>query len=440
MNMMNIYKVGGFVRDTLLGKEAKDCDYVVIGSTEEEMLSLGYKKVGKQFPVFINPKDKCEYALARKEIKTGPLHTDFEFYFGPDITMEEDAIRRDLTINALYQNDCKIYDPTKKGLEDLHNKILRHISDHFVEDPLRVLRVCRFAAQLDFTIAKETLDLMKSMVKNNELENLTQERIDNEFIKALETGNNSSKFLYYLNEVGALEKLYPEIYKYIFTKENDKYHSTGSTWGHILKALDFAKEYTPQEKLAVIMHDIYKPIAYTETYKKLEGLNKENLSSEEYKKYYVAHDDENAIHYAEEFFKKHKFPLSYKTLSLVAIEYHMKLWKVFEIRPSNLIKLISDITRGFDSNHLYKLKSLLEICNADDKSDKTENCSLYDRYPMLKHICMLTFDICWNIKIRNIPGYQDLTLEQQVIRLNEIRIKEVKRFLNSIDKIRRKLV
>lgn len=430
---MEIYKVGGFVRDKLLGKEPKDCDYVVIGSTEEEMLALGYKKVGKAFPVFINTKNKCEYALARKEIKTGPLHTDFEFYFGSDVTLEEDAIRRDLTINALYEKDNgEILDPTKKGLSDLKNKILRHISEHFIEDPLRVLRVCRFAAQLNFNIVEETLALMKLMVKDNMLENLTQERIDNELIRALTTGYDSSKYLYYLNEIGALEKIYPEIYKYTLTKENIKYHSTGSTWGHVLKALDYAKEYSPQEKLGVILHDIYKPIAYEETAKKLKDLDTCGLSSNEFKKYYTPHDDRKAVEYTLEFFNKHRFPLSYKTLALAAVEYHMNIWKLFEKRPGNCVSFISDITRNFSMDYFYKLDSLLKICDADDKSDKTENCSKYDRYPLLKKLAIGIFNICYNIKIKDIPNYQDLDLEKQLMRVTELRIKKVKSFVLSI--------
>ena len=157
---MRIYQVGGAVRDKLLHIECNDKDFVVFGATEQEMLDNGYKKVGKSFPVFIHPKTKEEYALARKEIPIGSTHTDFKFIFSPDISIEEDAIRRDFTCNAIYL-DTKTNEiiDLHNGKEDIKNKILRHVSEHFTEDPLRVLRMCRFSAQLDFDVAEETMQL-----------------------------------------------------------------------------------------------------------------------------------------------------------------------------------------------------------------------------------------------------------------------------------------
>ena len=186
---METYLVGGAVRDMVLGKPPHDSDYVVFGATPSEMEAQGFTRVGKDFPVFLHPQTHDEYALARKEIKTGDKHTDFEFVFGPDITPAEDMQRRDFTCNALMydkEND-KIIDLVG-GVEDIKNRIIRHVNtEHFIEDPLRVLRMCRFAAKLDFTVAPETMLLAKKMVKGGMIDHLTAERVWKEFESVLKT-------------------------------------------------------------------------------------------------------------------------------------------------------------------------------------------------------------------------------------------------------------
>lgn len=205
---MKIYEVGGAVRDYLLGIKPHDVDYVVVGAKVEDLLNRGFVKVGKAFPVFLHPETKAEYALARKEIKTGNKHTDFEFDFSPTISLSEDLRRRDFTCNALAKDieTGKIIDECG-GVDDIKNKILRHIdSVHFVEDPLRVLRMCRFCAQLDFEIAPETMLLAKKMVKANMLESLSAERIREEFFKALHS-KCFWRFVNALEDCGALANL-----------------------------------------------------------------------------------------------------------------------------------------------------------------------------------------------------------------------------------------
>lgn len=213
---MKIYEVGGAVRDYLLGIKPNDIDYVVVGARVEDLLNKGFVKVGKAFPVFLHPETKAEYALARKEIKTGNKHTDFEFDFSPTISLSEDLRRRDFTCNALAKDveTGKIIDECG-GAEDIKNKILRHIdSEHFVEDPLRVLRMCRFSAQLDFEIAPETMLLAKKMVKENMLENLSAERIREEFFKALHS-KCFWRFVKAFEECGALAHLLKNLNKEI---------------------------------------------------------------------------------------------------------------------------------------------------------------------------------------------------------------------------------
>ncbi|MFC3034173.1 tRNA nucleotidyltransferase [Pseudoalteromonas fenneropenaei] len=210
---MQVYLVGGAVRDKLLGRAIKERDYVVVGSTPEQMLAAGFQQVGKDFPVFLHPQSKEEYALARTERKHGQGYTGFICDFAPSITLEEDLMRRDLTVNAIAMDDHgQLIDPYG-GQQDLAAKVLRHVSDAFQEDPLRVLRVARFKAryiEYGFTIAAETLTLMKTMVANGELDTLTPERVWLECEKALSDGH-FAHFLDVLAEVNALTLLSPEL-------------------------------------------------------------------------------------------------------------------------------------------------------------------------------------------------------------------------------------
>ena len=208
---MQKYVVGGAVRDRVLGLQPNDFDYLVVGATPEEMLTAGYKRVGKDFPVFLDDRG-FEHALARKEIKTGPKHTDFIFDFGPHVTLAEDVQRRDFTCNALVYDEQKdeIIDLVG-GINDIKNKILRHVNgEHFGEDPLRILRMCRFAAQLNFEIAPETMALAKQMVADEMLLHLTKERIWKEFEKALNT-QHFNIFINSMQTCGALSAILPDI-------------------------------------------------------------------------------------------------------------------------------------------------------------------------------------------------------------------------------------
>ncbi|MCB9091143.1 MAG: multifunctional CCA tRNA nucleotidyl transferase/2'3'-cyclic phosphodiesterase/2'nucleotidase/phosphatase [Halobacteriovoraceae bacterium] len=205
---MKIYLVGGAVRDLLIGKSGSDRDYVVVGATPEEMKSRGFSEVGKNFPVYLHPKTKEEYALARKEKKVSPGHQGFQFEYHKKITLEEDLLRRDFTVNAMaMEEDGTLIDPYG-GREDLKKKLLRHVSKHFVEDPLRVIRGCRFAATLGFEIEPQTQKLMKDMVSSGELDSLSSERILTELMKVLES-SGISRFVDELKNCGALSTVFP---------------------------------------------------------------------------------------------------------------------------------------------------------------------------------------------------------------------------------------
>lgn len=212
---MKIYLVGGAIRDQLLGIPVKDKDWVVVGSTPEEMRAKKFKQVGKDFPVFIHPKTGEEYALARTERKSGHGYTGFEFDTNPNVTLEEDLARRDLTINAIAQDeDGTLIDPFN-GQGDIKNKKLRHVSDAFSEDPLRVLRIARFHAKFDgFVVVPETVDKIKEIVESGELKHLTPERKWLEIYKTAETLYHLGLFFDFLNEHGAKDALFPEIQAY----------------------------------------------------------------------------------------------------------------------------------------------------------------------------------------------------------------------------------
>lgn len=266
---MQIYLVGGAVRDALLGLSVKDRDFVVVGATPEQLKKQGFIQVGKDFPVFLHPKTKEEYALARTEKKQGHGYKGFKVNFSPDTSLEEDLSRRDLTINAIAQSENGIYIDPFNGQADLKKRILRHVSPAFVEDPLRVLRVARFAARfhhLGFNIAQETLDLMREITKHNELQTLTAERIWLETEKALYEPHPEIYFLV-LRTIGALNIIFPEIDALFGKPSPTKNHPEIDAGIHTLMVLQQATHISAQASLPIIplrfaalCHDIGKGI------------------------------------------------------------------------------------------------------------------------------------------------------------------------------------
>ncbi|WP_241622633.1 multifunctional CCA addition/repair protein [Rosenbergiella australiborealis] len=259
---MQKYLVGGAVRDRLLGLPVTDRDWVVVGATPESLLALGYQQAGRDFPVFLHPKTHEEYALARTERKTGSGYTGFDTRFTPEVTLEEDLQRRDLTINAMAEDEAgAIIDPWH-GQQDLAARRLRHVSAAFIEDPLRVLRVARFAARfapLGFTIAEETLMLMKQITESGELAYLTHERVWKETEKALSSASPSTYFSV-LRQCGALAVLFPELDALFGVPAPAKWHPEIDTGVHSLMSLDIATQLTvePALRFAALLHDIGK--------------------------------------------------------------------------------------------------------------------------------------------------------------------------------------
>jgi len=259
---VKIYLVGGAVRDALLGLPVKDKDWVVVGATPQAMLDAGYQQVGRDFPVFLHPQSRQEYALARTERKSGVGYTGFICHADPDVTLEDDLQRRDLTINALAQDEQGHIVDAYGGKQDLQNRILRHVSPAFSEDPLRVLRVARFAARyahLNFRIADETMALMTSMTDAGELEHLTPERVWKETENALTT-RNPQVYFQVLRDCGALKVLFPEVDALFGVPAPAKWHPEIDTGIHTLMTLSMAAMLSPEVdvRFATLCHDLAK--------------------------------------------------------------------------------------------------------------------------------------------------------------------------------------
>ena len=259
---MKVFEVGGSVRDALLGLQNQDHDYVVVGATPERMIALGYKPVGADFPVFLHPDTHAEYALARTERKTAPGYQGFVFHTSPDVTLEEDLARRDFTINAIaLDTDGKLIDP-HNGVSDLNARLLRHVSNAFVEDPVRVLRGARFAARfakLGFSIAPETKTLMEKITQSGELDHLVPERVWQEFSRGL-MADIPSRMFEVLRACGALARLLPEVDRLFGVPQSAKSHPEIDTGVHVMMVLDYAASmhHPLPIRFAALGHDLGK--------------------------------------------------------------------------------------------------------------------------------------------------------------------------------------
>lgn len=313
---MKIYLVGGAVRDQLLQRQVTERDYVVVGSTPEEMLAQNFKPVGKDFPVFLHPKTKAEYALARTERKIGQGYTGFTFHTAPDVTLEEDLIRRDLTINAMAQDDAgNIIDPYG-GQQDLQDRLLRHVSIAFIEDPVRILRLARFAArfyELGFTVANDTMQLMRTMVENGEVNALVAERVWQEWQRALEE-KNPEVFISVLRECGALKVLLPELDKLFGTPQSPQTHPEIDTGIHMLLVLQQAVLLSsdPVVRFAAMLHDVGKGVTAAEFLPK-----------------HPLHEEAGAA-LVENICDRYRVPRHYRDMAVLVARHHGLGYKIIE--------------------------------------------------------------------------------------------------------------
>lgn len=345
---MQIYLVGGAVRDQLLNIPVYDKDWVVVGSSPEEMLSQGYTAVGKDFPVFLHPKTKQEHALARTERKSGSGYTGFECHYAPDVTLEEDLIRRDLTINAMARDEQgNIIDPYG-GQRDLEDRVLRHVSDAFIEDPLRVLRLARFAAKLNhlgFTIANETMALMTQLAGSGELEHLTAERVWQEWHKSLST-QNPDVFLSVLRDCGALKVVLPELDCLFGVPQPEKWHPEIDTGIHTLMVANQAARLSLSlpVRFASQVHDLGKGVT---------------PQSEWPSHKMHCHTGVKII---KKLCERVRVPNEYKELALLVCEQHSNVHRAAELKPSTKLKILNklDVWRKPE-----RLEEVLICCQAD---------------------------------------------------------------------------
>lgn len=347
---MQRYLVGGAVRDQLLNIEVYDKDWVVVGATPDELIKQGYVAVGKDFPVFLHPETKQEHALARTERKVGAGYTGFECYFAPDVTLEEDLQRRDLTINAIAQHpDGTLIDPYR-GQRDLEDRILRHVSEAFVEDPLRVLRVARFAAKLShlgFRVADETMALMLSIAESGELAHLTAERVWQEWHKSLTTPD-PQVFIEVLRACGALAIVLPELDQLFGVPQPEKWHPEIDTGVHTLLVAKQAAllSDSPTVRFAAQVHDLGKGIT---------------PQSEWPSHKMHCHTGLKLI---KALCERVRVPNEYRDLALMVCEQHSNIHRAAELRPETKLKILNkfDVWRKPE-----RLNDILLCCMADSR-------------------------------------------------------------------------
>jgi tRNA nucleotidyltransferase (CCA-adding enzyme) len=342
---VQVYRVGGAVRDALLGVATGDTDWVVVGATAESMTSLGFRPVGKDFPVFLHPQTGAQYALARTERKSGRGYKGFTVHAAPEVTLEEDLRRRDLTINAMAMDEeGRLIDPYG-GERDLRAGILRHVSSAFVEDPLRVLRVARFAARFDFTVAPETLELMRAIAAAGELAELSAERIWQELDRSLATPR-PRRFIEVLRETGALAAILPEADRLFGVPQRPEFHPEVDAGAHLLLALDAAAALSDEAgvRFAVLTHDLGKGTTPSAQWPRHHG-----------------HEARSAA-LAEDLCDRMRAPNEYRELARVTALQHGNCHRALELRPSTLLEVIE----GADGlRRPERFERFLLACTAD---------------------------------------------------------------------------
>ncbi len=345
---MQVYLVGGAVRDRLLGRSVKERDWVVVGARPEDLERQGYVPVGREFPVFLHPKTHEEYALARLERKVAPGYRGFVTRFSPDVTLEEDLRRRDLTINAMAESATgEIIDPYG-GQRDLEARLLRHVSEAFIEDPVRVLRVARFAAryaQLGFRVAEETVALMRRMAESGELSALVPERVWQETGRALEE-TRPEVFFETLRGCGALRHIFPEVDALFGVPQPPKWHPEIDTGVHAMLALRWAaRACLPSTvRFAVLTHDLGKALTSPERWPSHHG------------------HEEGGVPAIEALCARLKVPNEYRDLALLTARYHTLVHRAQDLRPVTALKLL-EATDAF--RRPERFDELLSACEAD---------------------------------------------------------------------------
>ncbi len=343
---MKTYVVGGAVRDLLLGLPVQDRDHVVVGATPEEMAARGFRPVGQDFPVFLHPQTHEEYALARTERKSGHGYKGFTVYAAPEVTLEEDLRRRDLTINAMAQDeDGRIIDPYG-GQADLKAGIFRHVSEAFAEDPVRILRVARFAARFpDFAVAAETLALMRDIVEAGEADALVPERVWQELSRGLMERQPSRMFLV-LRECGALAKLFPEIDRLFGVPQPPEHHPEIDTGAHVMLVVDWAarQSYSLAVRFAALTHDLGKGATPPELWPR-----------------HVGHEAKSA-ELVRALSERSRVPADCRDLAVAVAREHGIVHRALELRPGTVVELLERVDAF---RRPQRFEEFLQACECD---------------------------------------------------------------------------
>jgi tRNA nucleotidyltransferase (CCA-adding enzyme) len=364
---MHIYLVGGAVRDKLLNRPVVDHDHVVVGARPEEMLALGYKPVGKDFPVFLHPQTGEEYALARTERKSGRGYRGFVVHADATVTLEQDLQRRDLTINAIAQDEHGALTDPYHGVRDIEARVLRHVSPAFVEDPVRVLRVARFAARfapLGFTVAEETMALMRRMVREGEVDHLVPERVWAETRKALGEPQPSA-FLQVLREAGALRVLFPEIDALYGVPQRAEFHPEIDTGVHVEMVLDAAAKLAPGDDLVgfcALMHDLGKALTPSDELPR-----------------HVGHEH-RGVAPLRALAARLKVPAEHAALAELVCREHLNAHRAFELKPATVLKLLNALDA---LRRPARLDAFVAACEADKRGRLHHE---HDDYPQAAYL------------------------------------------------------
>jgi len=363
---MQVYLVGGAVRDGLLGLPVKERDWVVIGATREELLRENYREVGRDFPVFLHPKTHEEYALARLERKVSPGYRGFAVEFGPQVTLEQDLARRDLTINAMAQSaDGTLLDP-HGGKLDLEARLLRHVSPAFVEDPVRILRVARFAARfapLGFRVAPETNQLMHAMVERGEVDALVAERVWQETDKALKEPC-AAEFFRVLRNCGALRSIYPEIDALFGVPQPAQWHPEIDTGVHTLMVLEQAAHLSPDPKVrfAALVHDLGKGTTPRAEWPSHRG------------------HEQRSVELIETLCERLRVPGEYRDLAVIVARYHGNAHRAFELKPKTILEMLE---KADAFRRPERFAQALLACEADSRGRLGLEDAPYPQRPYL---------------------------------------------------------
>jgi tRNA nucleotidyltransferase (CCA-adding enzyme) len=365
---MQAYVVGGAVRDALLGLAVQDHDWVVVGATPDDMIAKGFRPVGKDFPVFLHPETHEEYALARTERKTAPGYHGFVFHTAPDVKLEDDLVRRDLTINAMARaEDGTIVDPYG-GLQDLRDRVFRHVSPAFAEDPVRILRVARFAARLpDFTVADTTLALMRQMVDAGEVDALVPERVWQELSRGL-MEQKPSRMLAVLRDCGALARILPELDALWGVPQPPQHHPEVDTGVHMMLVIDYAAEqgYELPVRFAALMHDLGKGATPPEHWPKHhghEGLGPRLIT---------------------DLCKRLRVPVECRDLAVMTAREHGNVSCALELRANTLVTLFERCD-GFRKPQRFAQMLLASECDARGRGDENHDLRHRD-YPQAPYL------------------------------------------------------